>query len=329
MNKRISLLLLICITGISLGAPVDLMIGARGFAMGGAYSAISDDASSGYWNPAGLSQIVNPTIMESNWIFQNISGLNVNYVSCALPIQYVGTVSAGWLMQRADLEYGSTDDAGILQTKENSAYENTFSFSVGRQLWDKFAIFELTSLGLSFNRTTFRTADGNGAGIGFDIALKTRLPYGFSFSVVGRNIGADMMGEKIDPSLRFGLGYQVLIKKLQRITIDIDGEYLMNRDYKESSSLDPAQNNIKAFGGFEYALLLNGWEIALRGGSNRLIYTSFKSTYEINAGLGIKYLGYSINYAFDGNTDKSVGLGYSHRIDFQIDLKHLKTEKNE
>jgi hypothetical protein len=227
------------------------------------------------------------------------------------------------------LEYGSIDDAGTLSMNKNSAYENTISLSVGRELWNKLAIFENTSIGLTFNRTTFHTDDGNGAGIGFDFALKTRFPYGISLGVVGRNIGADMMGEKIDPSLRFGLGYQVRIKQLHRITVDIDGEYLMNRDYKEESSLDPAENNLKAFGGLEYALLLKDWEVALRGGSNRMLYTSFKSSYEFNAGLGIKYLGYSINYALNGNTDKDVGLGYSHRIDFQIDLKHLKTKKSE
>ncbi|MBU2531062.1 MAG: UPF0164 family protein [Elusimicrobia bacterium] len=36
---------------------LNLPIGARAAAMGGAYTAISEDASAIYWNPAGLVQI--------------------------------------------------------------------------------------------------------------------------------------------------------------------------------------------------------------------------------------------------------------------------------
>src|ERR1700677_492588 len=39
------------------GLPNTYGIGPRAIGMGGAFTAIADDASAAYWNPAGLSQI--------------------------------------------------------------------------------------------------------------------------------------------------------------------------------------------------------------------------------------------------------------------------------
>src|SRR5271163_2692007 len=39
------------------GQPNTYGIGPRAIGMGGAFTAIADDASAAYWNPAGLSQI--------------------------------------------------------------------------------------------------------------------------------------------------------------------------------------------------------------------------------------------------------------------------------
>ena len=55
-------------------------IGARGIAMGGAYTAVTDDANSLYWNPAGLAKIprLSITTMYSMYV-QNISYQSASY----------------------------------------------------------------------------------------------------------------------------------------------------------------------------------------------------------------------------------------------------------
>ncbi|MCI0472583.1 MAG: hypothetical protein L0Y76_03270, partial [Ignavibacteria bacterium] len=203
---------------------------------------------------------------------------------------------------------------------------HAFSLSIGRRLWDRLLIFEKTSLGFSINRHTFKTEAGDGAGIGFDVGLQTRFPYGFSFGFVARTLGTDMMGYKIDPELRFGIGYDVLIKKMHNIVVAVDGAYKMNRDYEKESSLEPARNNLKAFGGIEYSIIFKGLRISLSGGGNGMLHSSL-GTYGFAGGLGIKYLGYCVQYAFQGDTDPDVSLGYEHRITLLLELKNLFPKK--
>jgi hypothetical protein len=55
------------------GSDLGMGIGARAVSMGGAFTAVADDASAVFWNPAGLSQLTD------NQIY--LSGLKDQYVS--------------------------------------------------------------------------------------------------------------------------------------------------------------------------------------------------------------------------------------------------------
>lgn len=325
MNKiRITAILLLFLIITVYTSPVDIMIGSRGYGMGGAYVALANDPSAAYWNPAGLSQVDEISIMESNWIFQDVDGINVNYVTVAIPIKHIGTISGSWLLSHATLEEGWDFNTNKPQNTE-SANENTFSLSMGRQLWDKLLIFEKTSLGFSINRHTFNTGksdDDNGAGLGFDLGFLTYFPYGFSLGLNARALGTDVMGYKIDPEIRLGIGYSILIKDMHRITASADGSFKKNRDYSSEGSLEPARTNQKGYGGLEYAILFNDFEIALRGGGNGVRYNSI-DTYSFAIGFGVKYRSYSLQYALRGDTNGDVSLGYGHRISIIIGLGDL------
>src|SRR5580704_2420324 len=58
-------------------------VGGRAMAMGGAYYAISDDATAAYWNPAGLAQLQRKelTAMQATLFEQT----KLTYVSYAHP----------------------------------------------------------------------------------------------------------------------------------------------------------------------------------------------------------------------------------------------------
>jgi hypothetical protein len=302
-------------------SPVDMMIGARGFGMGGAYVALATDASASYWNPAGLGSLSGITLMESNWILPDIEGLNVNYAALAVPVKYLGTISVSWLYLYASLE--QLDINGDIET--NKAGEHAFSLSWGRRLWEKLLIFQNTSIGLTINRYAFLTEVEDAAGLGFDIGARTEFPYGFSLGVTGRTLGAEVMGARIDPELRFGLAWSKVLADMHRPSVTVDGSYKRNRDYAELGSLEPAGNNMRVYAGLEYALLISDFEVALRGGFNAPLHSTLES-YGFAFGAGFRFLGYELQYAFKGDTKAEAALGYSHRIDLLINF--MKLTKN-
>ncbi len=297
--------------------PLDLQMGSRGFGMGGAFVAIADDATATYWNPAGLPQLNSLTFSETNWLLQDIPGLNVNYFTGAIPISQVGTISGGWLLQYANLEQG---EPGTALHTSSDWYEHAFSLAAGRELWKKLWIFENTSLGFSLDRYVLNSGELNGAGTGFDLGFLTRFPYGVRFGFTARSLGADMMGDKIDPEYRMGLGYVWEGQQRHKVTVDFDLASKENVEYQNST--DPVARNYKGFLGAEYAFHRELWSVALRAGANSIFLNSRDVT-AYTGGIGIGFRGVAVEYAYQYNTDPDLSLGQSHRFTLELRLGDL------
>ena len=67
---------------------LDIGMGARAVSLGGAFVSVADDATAGYWNPAGLAQLSGPAVS----IADRVSAMDVNYASLAiaLPLPVIG-----------------------------------------------------------------------------------------------------------------------------------------------------------------------------------------------------------------------------------------------
>ena len=83
----------------SYGAFKDMGWGARPVSMGGAYTAVSDDANAVIYNPAGMVQIAN---VDSTFMYAKLfAGLDevdmgLNYLAFAAPMGPYGTVGCSW-----------------------------------------------------------------------------------------------------------------------------------------------------------------------------------------------------------------------------------------
>ena len=198
-NTTVKTAIIISLALAGWSKPVDLQMGARAFGMGGAFVAICDDATATYWNPAGLAQLNSITFSETNWIYAEVEGVNVNYFNAVFPIEGIGTIAGGWLLQHGNLESGrpSTDEY-----EEVSWNENSFSLAAGRQLWKKLWIFEKTSVGFSLNRHLISAERHNGAGVGFDLGFYTAFPFNISWAVVARSVATDIT-DRINVELQY------------------------------------------------------------------------------------------------------------------------------
>ncbi|HYH04663.1 MAG TPA: PorV/PorQ family protein [Bacillota bacterium] len=89
-------------------------VGARSFAMGGAYGVIAGDDTATYWNPAGLAELKAPVI--STMHSELFLGTTYDYLGGAVPLQYGGL---GVSVLKLDtpglvLTDGSIDDASTM-----------------------------------------------------------------------------------------------------------------------------------------------------------------------------------------------------------------------
>lgn len=322
MKRIITLFVLLAV--FAQAVPVDIMVGSRGFSMGGAYTALVDDATAAYWNPAGLGKVEDLTILNSNWILQDVDGLYINYFTTTVPIKDIVTISGSWLMAHASLEEGWNDLTGEPE-RTNSANDHQFTLSAARVLWDTLAFFSTTSIGLSLNRYALNFSDDNedeGAGLGFDLGVQMGLPVGFNLGFMARNLGTEIMGVKVDPELRWGLAYTNILGEMHRVSVDVDAAVRKNRDYESLSDLSAAERNVRVFGGVEYGLILNDFEIDISGGINTLQHNT-RGNHNFSAGLGFLYKKHAVRYAFGGSSNIEETLGFSHRITVSLALGDL------
>ena len=95
-------------TGTTAAQFLKIGIGARALAMGGAYSAVSDDATALYWNPAGLSSMKKNEILldHQDWILD----VDLDFVGGSYNTPF-GTIGAAIsAMYMGEMEVTTTHD---------------------------------------------------------------------------------------------------------------------------------------------------------------------------------------------------------------------------
>lgn len=111
-------------------------VGARASALGGAFVAIADDATAGYWNPAGLPQLSHTQLvfMHNNW-YQDIKS---EYLGSAFPVSRVLSLGVGV----SYLNYGTFEgyDSDDRSTGTYSARAFVLSTSGAIQVTDNLSL---------------------------------------------------------------------------------------------------------------------------------------------------------------------------------------------
>jgi hypothetical protein len=259
-------------------------VSARALAMGGAYVAETHDASAGYWNPAGLSQIefINLTAMYSASMSYD---RQYNYFAYGQRFDF-GAVGLSWLGSgiKDVEEYGSLGDY-----KGNfNAMDNVFLFSYGNEA-GKFLIggtFKVINQKFDYTDSYSKT------GVGFDAGLKYQATDEVTLGVAFKDLGTKVGGDRVPADYRFGAA----LYPLSGFTFTTDVEKIEQR------------RDLKFHFGGEYTYeFTKDYFASLRGGV---------SDGSFALGCGLKIYKFDLDYAYV--TESEDFLKENHRISLSV-----------
>lgn len=184
--------------------------GARALALGSAYVAIADDATAGYWNPAGLTALDGRQLHLMH--AERFSGLvSHDYVALARPGLALSLVRVGV----DDIQFTQLQDPGRPLGSDNRPIVSTTATSSDYALYLSAGhrFYERLSIGASL-KAIYRTVGSFSAyGLGFDLGMRYRLIPGISVALNLRDITTTPLfwdtdkTDRIQPSALLGIAY--------------------------------------------------------------------------------------------------------------------------
>ncbi len=293
----------------STAAPfLNIAVGPRAVAMGGAFIATANDVTSLYWNPAGASR------MESNGAsFSHISwfaDIDYNWGGATLSLDDMGTtgLSIGYL-NYGDLEVttlSEPDGTGEFFTPTDLFIALTYAYN----LTDRF------SIGANFKYINQKIWNSTASGLSVDIGVLFLSDiYGLRMAATITNFGTDMQLDGKDLYVQHDINDQIygnndqILAKLNTdafplpltFRIGVAMDVVDVKDHKVTLAADALHPNDNAESvnlGMEYTAFD---VISLRAGYKSLFLDNAEEG--LTLGFGIKYdftptLGIVVDYAY-------------------------------
>lgn len=266
-------------------------MGARAVGMGEAFTSISGDVSSVYWNPAGLADLdgVWATFMHNRW-FQDIS---TEFFASAFRISKNTLAFSFTINTIPDIE--RREDATTEPLSVFDAHQVAFGASWARQFANRI------DLGLTLKWLHEEIDIHRASGIALDAGGIFRLRDNVNLGFCVLNLGPKMKFEEQKYSLP-------LFYKLG--TVYSGKENYLGGNYSIALDLvKPKDDPLRVHTGAEY--------VSTQNLSLRLGYEFGYDDKGFTVGLGFKIKRYGIDYAF---VPYSSDLGNTHRISLNVKL---------
>lgn len=315
-----SVLIISCFTTLSWGQNVtkvgttaapflNIGVGSRAIAMGGAFVAVANDASGLYWNPGGVAIIKNNQAIfnHSKWL----AGINFDFAGVVLNLGEMGRIGASaTVLSMGDMERTTElQPEGTGETFSAGSY--AIGLTYGKMLTDRFSI----GFTGKFIREHIMNSGASGVAIDIGTLYRTQwrnLMIGMCISNFGtkmRMSGQDLLIQHdIDPT-RYGNNPN-LNANLQTDSYDlplmfrVGISYDVLQDFKDHTlilaldALHPSDNVESMNIGAEY-LFHN--MIALRGGYKELFSRDSEQGLTFGAGFQRRIIGtlnLQVDYAY-------------------------------
>ena len=305
------------------GEFISLGVGARALAMGGAFVALANDVTSGYWNPAGLSRLDYPQfILMHDAEFGGL--VNNDYGAVAIPVGPRTSLGLSVIRVGVD-DIADTRNAGV-DANGNLTYDPSQFTRVDPSRvtyfnaadWAMYFTYshrqnETFSYGANVKLIRRDLAEYSAMGIGFDLGFWynpfENLSFGANLQDITTTLVAWNTGrnELISPTVKVGSAYFIdLLGGRFAPAADFDIRF-ENRQSASTAHVGPV--SLDFHGGLEYQFRNL---IALRAG-----YSDVK---QLTLGAGVHFPKLNIDYSFArfGGADQ---LDNTHRISIMFTLE--------
>ncbi|MFA6169415.1 MAG: PorV/PorQ family protein [Candidatus Margulisiibacteriota bacterium] len=247
-------------------------VGARPLAMGGAFTAVADNADAPYWNPAGLGFISSQEITSSQTrLSTDADHYYLSYVTPALG----GTIGLSWIQVGLGNIAQTSSEVDIHNEVQNislfSYFSSAYLLSYGKKLNDHIA-FGLTAKYLSSEM--FGISGGSGWGYSLTPGIMLRLdPCHLTLGLkIDELINTQQWGtgtvENVPPKARLGLSW--LPWSESRVAVDISQTVKSGYSPEVVTGFEWAQGGIAYRAGYNSSGLTAG--VGFTVGHARLDY---------------------------------------------------------
>ncbi len=306
------------------GEFIAIGVGGRPLGMGGAYVAVVNDVTAGYWNPANLSRLNYPQFsLMHDERFGNL--VKYDYGSVGIPLRKNASIGLSVIRMGID-DIPDTRGAlidlngnGYIDPNERLDPSKITSFNSA-----DYAFYltyskrnsEKLSYGINLKAISRNIGDASAWGLGFDV--------GFAYSVTNRfSLGANLQDitttylswstgkkEVITPTAKIGAAYQInFLSGVITPAADVDVRF-EDRAFASNFNIGPVSFDIHLGAEYTYKNLFS-----IRGGYNELG--------NLTLGAGVILPKINIDYSFvKFNNDDQ--LGNTHRISLIFTLDDNK-----
>ena len=272
--------------------------GARSIGLGGAFTAIADDATATVWNPAGLGSAAD---LSFNISTQQLD-LDRSHNFLALTKALGSAGSIGLAVTNAGV-------SGIERYDAQERYDGMFDYSTNAYSLSYGIGFGSFGIGLTGRMLmdSFGADDSQSGFGGVDVGLmghalhidmgEEQVPT-FHYGIVAKYLGAALGDDTVPMVVNVGLAYDLYMGNVVTFAADIEQEFV---------NLDQSATSLKL--GAEYTILTyKSTGLAIRGGVR-----ASRDVQNLFGGFGVNIGGLQIDYAIqDGMASELNGVGSTH-----------------
>lgn len=274
--------------------------GARSIGMGGAFTAIADDATATVWNPAGLGSAAD---LSLNFSTQQLDlDRSHNFIALTKSLGSAGSIG---------LAVTNAGVSGIQQYDARERYGGTFDYSAnayslsygigfgnfgigltGRMLMDNFGAEGVES------QSGFGGVDVGLMGHALHIDVGEEKVPTFHYGLAAKYLGAALGEDTVPMVISVGAAYNLYMGNVVTFAADLEQEMV---------NLDESATSLRL--GAEYTIVTyKSTALAIRGGVR-----ASRDTQNLFGGFGVNIGGLQIDYAIqDGMASEINGVGSTH-----------------